>query len=117
MNILWGIGGVPLGALLAAIGLLLYAGAKGWTIVKYGTGIFLGIIISLAFGSLGHIPLLFGIGGTLILLFFFGILWLWSRERMALKDASTIAVDLRLAGYVFILVAAWFICGGLSMPF
>ena len=53
---LWGVGGVPLSALLAAIGLLLYSGAKGWTVVKYGTGIFLGIIISMAFGSLRHIP-------------------------------------------------------------
>jgi hypothetical protein len=65
---------------------------------------------------LGHIPLLFGIGGTLILLFFIGILWLWSKERMALKDSST-AADLKLVGYVFMLLAAWFICGMASLPF
>jgi hypothetical protein len=60
---------------------------------------------------------LFGIGGTLILLFFIGILWLWAKERKALKDAPTTAADLKLIGYVFMLIAAWFICGIASQPF
>ena len=113
---LWAFG-VPLAALVAGIGLLLYSGAKGLTIWKCGIGIFLGIIISLASGLLNHIPPLFGIGGTLILLFFIGILWLWAKERMALKDASTTVADLKLVGYVFMLIAAWFICGIASIPF
>jgi hypothetical protein len=117
MFLIWGLGGVTLGALLAGIGLLLYANARGRTIWLYGLGIFIGYLISMTVGVLGHIPVLFGIGGTLILLLFFGILWLWVKERMALKDASTISADLRLTGYVFMLMAAWFICGGLSQPF
>lgn len=60
---------------------------------------------------------MFGIGGTLILLFFIGILWFWAKERMALKEASTAAADLKLVGYVFMLIAAWFICGIASIPF
>jgi len=44
-------------------------------------------------------------------------LWLWARERMALKDVPTTAADLKLVGYVFMLIAAWFICGIASMPF
>jgi hypothetical protein len=113
---LWGFS-VPLAALVACIGILLYAGAKGSTIWKCGIGIFLGIIIAMASGFLSHIPLLFGIGGTLILLFFIGILRLWAKERMALKDAPTTAADLKLIGYVFMLIAAWFICGIASVPF
>jgi hypothetical protein len=109
--------GVPLGALIAGIGALLYAGAKGSTVWKCGIGIFLGIIIGIAAGSLGHVPLLFGLGGTLILLFFVGILKLWAKERMALKGASATAADLKLVGYVFMLIAAWFICGIASLPF
>ena len=66
---------------------------------------------------MGHIPPLFGIGGTLILLFFIGILWLWAKERIALKGASTTAADLKLVSYVFMLIAAWFICGALAYPF
>ena len=114
--LLWAFG-VPLGALVAGIGVLLYSDAKGSKVWKYGIGIFLGIIIGMAIVFLGHIPLLFGIGGTLILLFFIGILWLWTKERMALKGSSTTAADLKLVGYVFMLIAAWFICGIASLPF
>jgi hypothetical protein len=114
--LLWAFG-VPLAALVACIGVLLYSGSKGSTIWKCGIGIFAGFIIGMVSGLLGHTPPLFGIGGTLILLFFIGILWLWAKERMALKDAATTAADLKLVGYVFMLIAAWFICGIASIPF
>ena len=117
LMLLWGIGGVPLGALVAGIGLLLYSGAKGSTVWKYGIGSVLGVTLGMAIGFLGHISPLFGIGGTLILLLFLGILWLWAKERMALKDASATAADFKLVGYVFMLIAAWYICGVASQPF
>jgi len=116
LMMLWALG-VPLGALVAGIGLLLYSGAKGSTVWKFGIGILLAVIIGMALGALGHFPPLFGIGGTLILLFFIGILWLWAKERMALKGSSTTAADLKLVGYVFMLIAAWFVCGIASQPF
>jgi hypothetical protein len=115
-QLLWAFG-APLGALVAGIGILLYSSAKGSTVWKYGIGIFLAVALGMASGALGHIPPLFGIGGTLILLFFMGILWLWAKERMALKDSSTTAADLKLVGYVFMLIAAWFICGIAGQPF
>ena len=113
---LWAFG-VPLAAIVAAVGLLLYSDAKGSTILKYGIGIFLSVFIGMALGFFGHIRPLFGIGGTLILLFFMGILWLWTKERMALKETPTTAVDLKMVGYVFMLIAAWFICGIAGQPF
>lgn len=116
LMMLWGFG-VPLGALVAGIGLLLYSGAKGSTVWKIGIGIFVGLVIGMAMQFLGHFPPLFGIGGTLILLFFIGILWLWAKERMALKGLSTAAADFKLVGYVFMLIAAWYICGIASEPF
>lgn len=116
-TMIWGLFGVPLAAIIAIIGILLYSGAKGSTVLKYGIGVFLGLFAAMASSYLGYIPLLFGIGGTLILLFFIGILWLWAKERMALEGASTAAADLKLAGYVFMLIAAWFICGVASQPF
>jgi len=113
---------IPLGALLAGIGILLYSGAKGLTVWLFGIGtfligIFLAIIVSMNIGLLGHFPPLFGIGGTLILLSFTGILWLWAKERMALKGSSKAAADFKLVGYAFMLIAAWFICGLGSLPF
>jgi hypothetical protein len=117
---LWGIGGVPLGAIVAGIGIMLYSGVKASTIWKFVIGYFfiLGPIVAIAMAPwVGHIPLLFGISGSLILLFFIGILWFWAKERMALKETSTAAADLKLIGYVLMLIAAWFICGIASQPF
>ena len=116
--LLWGIG-VPLGAIVVGIGLLLYSGAKGSTVWKFGIGTFLGFVIvqAIMVMQLGHFPPLFGIGGALILLFFIGIVWLWAKERIALKDSSTTAADLKLVGYVFMLITAWFVCGIASIPF
>ena len=108
---------IPLGGLLAGIGALLYSGAKGSTVWKFGIGIFLAFIIANVVGILGHFSPLFGIGGTLILLSFTGILWLWARERMTLEGSSKSAADFKLVGYVFMLMAAWFMCGVGSVPF
>ena len=116
LMMLW-VFGVPLGALVAGTGLLLYSGARGSTVWKFGIGILLVLIVGMQLGRLGHFPPLFGIGGTLILLFFIGILWLWAKERIALKGSSTTAADLKLVGYVFMLIGAWFVCGIASQPF
>ena len=109
LSMLWGVFGATLGALLAGIGLLLYSGAKASTVWKFGIGVFLSLlIVMMVLTSLGHYPPLFGIGGTLILLFFLGILWFWAKERKALNGKSTTAIDFKLTGYVFMFMAAWF---------
>jgi hypothetical protein len=111
LNRLYGVS-VPLGAILTGVGILLYAGVKGSTVWKIGIGLFLTFVISLVTLALNlYSPPLFGIGGTLILLSFIGILWLWAKERMDLKGSSTIAAYFKLGGYVFMLIAAWFLCG------
>ena len=116
-TMIWALLGVPLAAIVAIIGIFLYSNARGSTVLKYVIGIFLAGVGMAVVYPLGHIPLLFGIGGTLILLFFIGILWLWAKERMALKETSSTAAYLKLAGYMFMLIAAWFICGIASQPF
>lgn len=111
LNMLSGIS-ILLGAIVAGVGILLYAGAKGSTVWKIAAGLFLVLIIALVATALNFYSApVFGIGGVLILLSFLGILWLWAKERMALEASSTIAVDLKLMGYVFMLMAAWFLCG------
>lgn len=106
-----------LGALIAAVGMLLYAQARPATVWRVG----LSALFLLALAMVGmqgpYYPRLFGIGGGLILLSFFGILWLWARERRALDGASTAATDLRLTGYVFLLMGTWFACGIGAAPF
>jgi hypothetical protein len=101
---------MPLGAIVAGIGILLYSSAKGSTIWKFGIGLFTVLIISLvAMGLNFYSAPAFGIGGTLILLSFIGILWFSAKERMALDGSPTTALDCRLVGYVFMLMAAFYI--------
>ena len=101
---------MPLGAIVAGVGMLLYTRAKGLTIWKVVIVSFVTLLLSLVTLAVNlYSPPLFGIGGSLILLSFIGIVWLWAKERMALKGSSTAAADLRLVGYVFMMMAAWFI--------
>jgi hypothetical protein len=101
---------MPLGAIVAGIGILFYSSAKGSTVWKVGIGSFIVLIISLiAMGINFYSAPLFGIGGTLILLSFIGMLWLLAKERIALNGSSTTALDLKLVGYVFMLMAAFYI--------
>ncbi|MBC8314390.1 MAG: hypothetical protein ISR57_01925 [Bacteroidales bacterium] len=112
---IWGFA-TPLGILVAGIGILLYSNAKGSTAWKYTIGIILGVFLSFLIGSLGHIPILFAIGATLILLFFFRILWLWAEERVTVKGKLATAADLKLTGYVFMLIGMWYTCGIAGPP-
>ncbi len=77
---------------------------------KVGLGLSIVLIISLiAMGLNFYSAPLFGIGGSLIFLSFVGILWSLAKERMALKGSSTTALDLKLVGYVSMLMAAFYI--------
>ena len=111
MMMLWGIGGVPLGTVIAGIGLLLYTNARGRTILFYALGVLVAIYLAMFSGGTELYPFLFGIGGTIILLSFFGILWFWARKRKELEGHEAKAANLSLVAYVFFLNAAWFTCG------
>lgn len=99
---------VPLGGIVAAIGAFIYAGVRrsAWTI---SIGVFVVFAVAMMSMTL-YIPLLFGIGGMMILLSFMGIVWLWARERKASSGRAATAADLRLVGYLLFLIAAWILC-------
>ena len=100
----------PFATIVAGVGILLYSSAKGSKVWMVGTGLFIVFILALvAMGLNFYSAPVFGIGGSLILLSFIGILWLLAKERMALEGSSTTAVDFKLVGYVFMIMAAWFI--------
>ena len=110
----WAIFGQPLGALIAGLGMLLNTGTSSW---KYGTGLVLIFLMGLAGMVLGHHPILFGIGGTVILFSFLGIMWFWAEERRRLTGTAASAAELKLIGYVSMVIAAWFTCGVAGKPF
>ena len=108
--ILWSLS-IPLGALFAGVGILLYTGSKGSRIMLFGIGVFLIMLLVQILPINNHYPPIFGIGGGLILASFFGILWYWAKQRTMLEGDATMAADFQLVGYVFFLIAMWYLCG------
>ena len=95
---------VPVGIILAAAGVLASANAGGRAVGFFLIAmIAVFLFVTFANGPVPHVPPLFGIGGALILLFYFLILW-HNRTRFADNRYS-------LAGYTFLLIGLWYTCG------
>jgi hypothetical protein len=110
LGFLWQLS-VPLGAFIVAIGAALAARAERRVI---GGLILLLVLVTawkMAYTSSHMVPALFGVGGGLITLFFIGSTWHWARTRPSLTGAGKTGSDLRMIGYIFFVVAAWYLCG------
>jgi len=57
-----------------------------------------------------HIPALFGIGGTVILFSYLGMLWLWTRNHTAYEGAAKTGRQIQLLGYSFLVVTGLLLC-------
>ena len=42
---------------------------------------------------------------------------MWTKKRDALEDNAKVIADLQLVGYVFFIIAMWFLCGALGRQF
>jgi hypothetical protein len=115
LTFLWSIS-APLGALLVVIGGGLYARAEGRTIALLIVGSLILIAVTALWPVRQVIPALFGIDGGLITLFFLGLVWHWARSRPVLSESEQLSSDLHMAGHVFFVVAAWYLCGLLGAP-
>ena len=114
VGFLWALS-VPLGAFIVAIGAALIAQVERrvfWLLILL-------VVLFTAWRINGTtsqiVPALFGIGGGLITLFFLGSAWHWARIRPTLSGPDRTGSDLRLAGFVFFVVAAWDLCGLFGM--
>jgi hypothetical protein len=110
LGMVWALS-VPLGAFIVAIGAALIARVERRV---FGLLILLSVLVSAwrMVGTNGHlIPALFGLNGGLITLFFIGSTWHWARIRPTLTRAGKTGSDLRMAGFIFFVVAAWDLCG------
>jgi len=108
----------PVGALLVAIGAAFIARVEGpRKVAIIGGSLVVTIWLIVSMGVVKQImPPLFGIGGGVIALAFLGALWDWARSRPALSGTSRTGADLGMAGQVFYLIAAWYLCGLLGAP-
>jgi len=108
----------PAGALLAAIGAAFVAGVeRNRKAVIIGGSILVVIWLFVSMGMITKvIAPIFGIGGGLISLAFLGTVLNWARSRPALTNLARTGADLAIAGQVFYLIAAWYLCGLLGAP-
>lgn len=108
--ILWALS-VTLGSILAGIGAFTYVKAKPIFSWFTGIGILGVVIVMVMFLTRVYNPVLFGIGGSVILLSFFSIVWVWMKKYAVLNAQEKVAGSYKLIGYIFWINASWFICG------
>ena len=110
LMILWGLS-VTLGSIMAVVGAFVYVKSKpafSWFTV---VGVLAVTVLMVLIWSRVYIATLFGIGGIITLLSFFGIVWIWMRKYAGLDSQEKIAGSFKLIGYIFWINATWFLCG------
>jgi len=110
LYILWAFS-VPLGSILAGIGAFVYVKTKPAFSWLTGIGVLGVVIVMVIVWTRVYYPTLFGIGGIIILVSFFSIVWIWMKKYAALDMQEKIAGSFKLIGYLFWINASWFICG------
>jgi hypothetical protein len=99
-----------LGMVLPIIGVLLYTTKKGsylWLLGFLGSSM---TGIGMMWTPSQHIPQLFGLGGTVILLSYFGILWVWTRTYTAYEGTARTGRVIQIVGYSFLFSTGLLLC-------
>jgi hypothetical protein len=102
---------VPLGSVLAGIGAFTYVKAKPIFAWLTGIGVLGAVLVMNLLWSRVYEPILFGIGGTVILFSFFALVWIWMKNVAQQDTDRKIASSYKLVGYLFWINASWFLCG------
>lgn len=113
---LWALS-VPLGSIVAGVGLLLRTGSKGTHIWVFGIGMVVALLLIQFVPTGTHHPPAFGVIGGLILALFILSVCFWAKSRPNLEGPAKRAADLRLTGYVWLIIAMWYLCGTLGAPY
>ncbi|MFC1893634.1 hypothetical protein ACFLYR_06365 [Chloroflexota bacterium] len=115
VRLLWGFS-IPVGAVSACVGLLIYTRSKKTHIWLFGVGVTL-LLVAVGFLPIsGYYPPVFGIGGGLVMALFLMTLWFWTKRRPLLEGSARTVADFQLVGFVFFLVGMWYLCGLLGPP-
>ena len=102
---------VTVGSLLAGIGAFVYVKTKAAFSWLTAIGVLGAVIVMVMVWTRVYNSTLFGIGGTIILVSFFAIVWVWMKKYAALDMQEKIAGSFKLIGYIFWINASWFLCG------
>jgi len=110
MFILWALS-VTLGSIVAVVGAFVYVKTRPVFPWLTGIGVFAAVVAMVMVWSRVYNSTLFGIGGIIILVSFFAIVWVWMKKYAGLDIQEKIAGSYKLVGYVFWINASWFLCG------
>ena len=105
---------VPVGSVLAGLGLLLYSESRRAEIWVFVVGMLSIMALVESMRGSTHHPPIYGIVGGVILACFLLILWFWAKKQSILSGRARMAANLQLVGYVFMFLAMWNICGTLG---
>jgi len=102
---------VTLGSILAGIGAFVYVKTKPVFSWLTGVGVLAAVLVMNFVWSRVYNSTLFGIGGVIILVIFFAIVWIWLKKYAMLDMQEKVAGSYKLIGYLFWINASWFLCG------
>ncbi|MFC1879502.1 hypothetical protein ACFLZW_06270 [Chloroflexota bacterium] len=110
MFILWALS-VSLGSIVAGVGAFIYVKTRPIFPWLTSIGVFGAVVAMVMVWSRVYNSTLFGIGGIIILVSFFAIVWVWMKKYAGLDIQEKIAGSYKLIGYIFWINASWFLCG------
>lgn len=110
MFILWALS-ITIGSIIAGVGAFVYVKTKSVFPWLTGIGVFAAVVAMVMVWSRVYNSTLFGIGGIIILVSFFAIVWVWMKKYAGLDIQMKIAGSYKLVGYIFWINASWFLCG------
>lgn len=108
--LLWALS-ITIGSILAGIGAFVSVRARPVFSWLAGIGVSSVVIATVIVWSRVYSSALFGVGGIIILLAFFAIVWTWMKRYAGCSMREKTAGSYRLIGYLFWINASWFLCG------
>jgi len=103
---------VPLGSLMAVVGALAHVKAGRSLVWTLAVGFPVILVPTIMVFSSRYFPGgFYGVGGSLILLFFFSLVWLWMKGYGGRDRPERVAGSFKLIGYLFWINASWYLCG------
>ena len=98
------------GLAFSLIGVLLFTSKKGSKLWLLGTIPMTALGLAILWEPSSYVPKLFGIGGAIILVSYFGILWLWTRAYQAYEGIARTGKLVQLLGYSFLVITGCLLC-------
>jgi hypothetical protein len=96
--------------MLSLVGVLISTSKKGSYFWVWGVVPMSGLGLSMLWEPSRYIPELFGIGGTVILISYFGILWLWTQTYEGYEGNVRTGKQIQLLGYSFLASTGLMLC-------